>query len=82
MTIFSKTNRAAELSDALRKEIGVDASRLLRIAIEEVADERSPSEVEALRAGLRSIVPVDVDGDVRSFIRSERDRLDGRNESS
>jgi hypothetical protein len=82
MTILSRTIRAAELSESLRKEIGVGADQLVKIAIEEVADERSPAEIAALQEGLWSIVPGDIEGDVTSFIRSERDRLDGRNARS
>ena len=79
MTVLVKTMKADQLPDEWQAEMGLAADAQVRVAIEEVRPKRSPEEIEALLADLRSIKPVAIDGDITEFIRAERERIDGRN---
>ncbi|MGQ0671476.1 MAG: hypothetical protein ACT4N2_01155 [Hyphomicrobium sp.] len=79
MTIFVKTLKAGQLPEGWQKELGLAADKQVRVAIEEVRPKRSPEEIEEMLERLRQIKPVKIDGDITEFIRSERERIDGRN---
>ncbi len=79
MTLMTKTMRADQLPGAWQKELRLDADKLVRVAIEEVEHDSSDLDAADMLADLHAIVPVKVADDVTSFIRAERDRLDGRN---
>jgi hypothetical protein len=79
MNILVKTVKAGQLPDGWQTEMGLAADSQVRVVIEAVSLSRAPEEVDALLADLRKIKPVSIEGDITSFIRSERDRIDGRN---
>ena len=79
MNVFVKTVKASELPDGWQAELGLGSDVQVRVAIEEVQPKRSPEEIDRMLERLRSIKPVEVDGDITEFIRSERERIDGRN---
>lgn len=82
MTIMTKTLRASELPADWQRELGIDLDRLVKVEIEELDPAPPTREAEELIAGLMSIVPVTIEGDVTAFIRAERDRIDGRGSGS
>lgn len=79
MTNLVKTMKADQLPDDWQAEMGLAPDAQVRVAIEEVRPKRSPEEVERMLERLHSIRPVAVEGDITEFIRSERERIDGRN---
>ena len=79
MNILVKTVKASQLPKDWQAELGLASDAQVRVAIEEVQPKRSPEEIDRMLDGLRSIKPVGVDGDITEFIRSERERIDGRN---
>ncbi len=79
MTIFVKTVKAGQLPDDWQVEMGLAADSQVRVVIEAVRPSRSREEIEVMLERLRRLKPITVEGDVTAFIRSERDRLDGRN---
>lgn len=79
MNILVKTVNAGQLPDGWQVEMGLAADSQVRVVIEEVKPKRSPEEIEALLADLQSIKPLKIDGDITTFIREERERIDGRN---
>lgn len=79
MNILVKTVRAGQLPDGWQVEMGLAPDSQVLVKIEEVHPSRSREEIEAVLEKLRQLKPIAVDGDVTTFMRSERDRLDGRN---
>lgn len=79
MTIFVKTVKASQLPKDWQAELGLASDAQVRVAIEEVQPKRSPEDVDRMLERLRSIKPVKINGDITEFIRSERERIDGRN---
>lgn len=74
-----KTMTAAELPEDWQEEMGLPPEARVRVAVEEVRPVLSPDEVEQMLEDLRRFNPIPIEGDVTAFIRSERDRIDGRN---
>ena len=74
-----KTIPASELPRDWREEMGLSPEARVRVAVEEIKPLRSPEEVEQMLQDLRRFIPIPVTGDVTTFIRAERDRLDERN---
>lgn len=80
MNIFVKTVKASQLPKDWQAELGLASDAQVRVAIEEVQPKRSPEDVDRMLERLRSIKPVKINGDITEFIRSERERIDGRNQ--
>jgi hypothetical protein len=78
MTLLVKTLKAGELPDGWRSELGLEADRQVRVAIDEVRPTPTPEEVKRLLEELNQLFPVTIDTDVTAFIRAERARIDGR----
>jgi hypothetical protein len=79
MNILVKTVKAGQLPEDWQAELGLASDAQVRVAIEEVQPKRSPEDVDRMLERLRSIKPVKINGDITEFIRSERERIDGRN---
>ena len=79
MNILVKTVKAGQLPEDWQAELGLANDAQVRVAIEEVQPKRSPEDVDRMLERLRSIKPVKINGDITEFIRSERERIDGRN---
>ncbi|MEW5964324.1 MAG: hypothetical protein AB1749_12250 [Pseudomonadota bacterium] len=78
MTMLIKTLPAGQLPQAWQHELGLGPDAPVRVAIEAMPWIRAPQEMARLLGTLDNLEPVDVGGDVTSFIRAERARLDAR----
>ena len=79
MTTLVKTVRASELPTDWQTELGVPADDIVTVSITgDAPPKRSDEEKQRLLAILHAIRPVKIDEDSTTFIRRERDRIDGR----
>lgn len=78
MSNIVKTVSVAQLPESWRRELGAGSDALVRVELVEMEAKRSEVEVGRLLALLNSVTPVSIEGDVTSFVRFERDRLDER----
>ena len=79
MTILTKIVAASDLPMDWQRELRIDGARKVRIEITEIEETDASAERAHLLAELQSLTPVAIKRDVTSFIRAERERLDGRN---
>lgn len=81
MSILTKIVAASDLPVDWQRELSIDGARKVRIEITEVEEDGASTDRERLLTELKSLNPVSIKGDATTFIRAERERLDGRNQA-